>query len=151
MPPPTSRLRCWATSVKCSTHSQGSRTLRIVDASRIPALPGARPAGHWPCQQSRPCQPPRLVTADPPAAGQPAPSASTLVNTHGSKSDWALLELLVDPQTCGPLLISVTPTFAAALLDQPGHSWHAIGRVSPAGDELSSSDSGAPVSTTPTG
>ena len=47
----------------------------------------------------------------------------------GSKSHSALLELLVDPQTCGPLLISVTPLFAAALLDKPGHGWHAIGRV----------------------
>ena len=30
----------------------------------------------------------------------------------------ALLELLMDPQTCGPLLISVTPSFAEALLVQ---------------------------------
>ena len=41
----------------------------------------------------------------------------------------ALLELLIDPQTCGPLLISVSPTFAESLLSQHHHDWHPIGRV----------------------
>ena len=41
----------------------------------------------------------------------------------------ALLELLVDPQTCGPLLISVDPDLAARLLAKATSCWHLIGRA----------------------
>ncbi len=38
-----------------------------------------------------------------------------------------ILELLVDPQTCGPLLISCSETVAASLLQH--HRWHRVGKV----------------------
>ena len=41
----------------------------------------------------------------------------------------ALLELLVDPQTCGPLLISVDPGMAARLLAEASTCWRLIGRA----------------------
>ena len=41
----------------------------------------------------------------------------------------ALLELLVDPQTCGPLLISVDPDLAARLLAEASTGWRLIGRA----------------------
>ena len=103
-----------------------------LDASRIPALPGALAllaAGH--ASSLAPANRRAWSLLDPPAAGQPAPIGLHLgEHAAGSKSHWALLELLVDPQTCGPLLISVTPRFAATILDQPGPGWQAIGRVS---------------------
>ncbi|WP_392346887.1 selenide, water dikinase SelD [Parasynechococcus sp.] len=110
-----------------------SEPLQIqLDASRIPALPGALEllaAGH--ASSLAPANRRAWSLLDPQApAGQPAPVFIHLgKHKAGGTSHWAFLELLVDPQTCGPLLISVTPRFAAALLDQPDHSWHAIGRV----------------------
>ena len=49
---------------------------------------------------------------------------------EGSKEHRALLELLVDPQTCGPMLISVAPPLAKALVNQNPQSWFFIGHVS---------------------
>ena len=46
---------------------------------------------------------------------------------EGSKRHQALLELIVDPQTCGPLLVSCSPKTATIFL-QEGH-WHEIGAV----------------------
>ena len=46
-----------------------------------------------------------------------------------SQDHLALLELLVDPQTCGPLLISTTPKFAKSLMKNYKHNWHLIGEV----------------------
>jgi selenide,water dikinase len=43
----------------------------------------------------------------------------------------ALLELLVDPQTCGPLLISVSPALAEELVDQEPTAWWPIGTATP--------------------
>ncbi len=47
----------------------------------------------------------------------------------GSKQHQALLELLVDPQTCGPLLISVQADIAHQLTSQPQSPWTDIGSV----------------------
>ena len=47
----------------------------------------------------------------------------------GSKRHQALLELLVDPQTCGPLLISVETDIAHQLTAQPQSAWTEIGSV----------------------
>ena len=58
--------------------------------------------------------------------GQPAQSASTWENQSRKGITWPFSELLVDPQTCGPLLISVT--LATALLEQP-NQLAPIGRV----------------------
>ena len=49
----------------------------------------------------------------------------------GSPQHQALLELLVDPQTCGPLLISVSEANAAVLLKADDTAWTEIGRVKP--------------------
>jgi len=47
----------------------------------------------------------------------------------GSKQHQALLELLVDPQTCGPLLISVDSPIAQTLTSAPNSPWTDIGGV----------------------
>ena len=47
----------------------------------------------------------------------------------GSKQHQALLELLVDPQTCGPLLISIQADTARRLTSQPNSAWTDIGSV----------------------
>ena len=102
-----------------------------LDANRIPALPGALAllsAGH--ASSLAPANRRAWSLLDPQAAGQPPAVFLHLGECEArSQGQQAILELLVDPQTCGPLLISVTPTFAAALLNQPNHGWHAIGRV----------------------
>lgn len=103
-----------------------------LDASRIPALPGALEllaAGH--ASSLAPANRRAWSLLDPQMpAGQPAPICLHQgEHKAGSNYHLALLELLVDPQTCGPLLISVTPRFAEALLGQPGHGWLPIGRV----------------------
>ena len=103
-----------------------------LDANRIPALPGALAllaAGH--ASSLAPANRRAWSLMDPPASdGQPAPVDLHLGEQKAhNKRHRALLELLIDPQTCGPLLISVSHTFAAALMNQPGHGWHTIGRV----------------------
>jgi selenide,water dikinase len=47
----------------------------------------------------------------------------------GSREHQALLELLVDPQTCGPLLISVNAHIAQTLTSAPNSPWTEIGSV----------------------
>ena len=47
----------------------------------------------------------------------------------GSPRSQALLELLIDPQTCGPLLISVSRPLADRLLQGKSSPWTAIGWV----------------------
>ena len=49
----------------------------------------------------------------------------------GSKQHQALLEVLVDPQTCGPLLISVQADIAEQLTSEPQSSWTDIGSGQP--------------------
>ena len=41
-----------------------------------------------------------------------------------------MLELLVDPQTCGPLMLSCSGAMADALLQAHDTEWHHIGVVS---------------------
>ena len=47
----------------------------------------------------------------------------------GSGEHQALLQLLVDPQTCGPLLISVQADISQQLTSQPNTAWTDIGGV----------------------
>ena len=117
----------------CDSAKNRERLQVQLDASRIPALPGALAllaAGH--ASSLAPANRRAWSLLDPPASGrQPAPIALHLAEQKAdNKRHRALLELLIDPQTCGPLLISVSPTFAAALMNKPGHGWHTIGRVS---------------------
>ena len=103
-----------------------------LDASSIPALPGVMgllDAGHASSLAHANRRAWSLLKPQTPTE-QPPPIRLNLsgCNREG-KNHSALLELLIDPQTCGPLLISVTPHFAAALQSQPDHGWHAIGRI----------------------
>ena len=50
---------------------------------------------------------------------------------QGSKESQAMLELLVDPQTCGPLLISVQDDIAKKLTSEAQSPWTEIGNVQP--------------------
>ena len=101
-----------------------------LDANRIPALSGAGTSSAGHASSLAPANRRAWSLLDPQAAGQPPAVFLHLGECEArSQGQQAILELLVDPQTCGPLLISVTPTFAAALLNQPNHGWHAIGRV----------------------
>ena len=96
-----------------------------LQADAIPALPGALP----------------LLESGLASSLAPANRRSWglldqgLVTLHlgnilvGSLQSQALLELLVDPQTCGPLLISVTSPLADALLQAESSPWTAIGSV----------------------
>ena len=103
-----------------------------LDASRIPALPGALAllaTGH--ASSLAPANRRAWSLLDS-QLKQQRPAAIELQlssMTTGSDAHRAILELLVDPQTCGPLLISAAPRFAEALLTQPGQDWHLIGRV----------------------
>ena len=47
---------------------------------------------------------------------------------HSNKLDPALETLLIDPQTCGPLLVSVAPSIANTLLNENPERWWSIGR-----------------------
>jgi len=47
----------------------------------------------------------------------------------GDEENQAMLDLLVDPQTCGPLLISVRADNAHRLTNEPHSPWTEIGRV----------------------
>ena len=100
-----------------------------LDANRIPALPGALEllaAGHG--SSLAPANRRAWALLDPQAAQQPAPVClHPGKHKAGSKNHWALLELLIDPQTCGPLLISVTPAIANLLLNEHLERWWSIG------------------------
>ncbi len=48
---------------------------------------------------------------------------------RGSKEYLAMLELLVDPQTCGPLLVSVDKEIAQKLTSKPQSPWAEIGSI----------------------
>ena len=60
----------------------------------------------------------------------PAEHSDGAIVTVEGAHDAALLELLVDPQTCGPLLVACDPQAAAALSRDEG--WHWIGNAAPA-------------------
>ena len=106
-----------------------------LEGDAIPALPGALDlliAGH--ASSLAPANRRSLQLLDP----QPNRNRSAAVklnlgsikaNTHAHR---ALLELMVDPQTCGPLLISAAPPLAEALLNQDPHRWRLIGSATPA-------------------
>ena len=103
-----------------------------LNANRIPALPGALAllaAGYASSLAPANRRAWSLLDPQEPDGQRPAVCLHLGEDNVTSKDRQALLELLVDPQTCGPLLISVAPTFAESLLRQPGQGWRAIGRV----------------------
>ena len=103
-----------------------------LDASRIPALPGALAllaAGH--SSSLAPANRRAWSLLDSKQGGSQPAAVLLHIDEYRTSSEerQALLELLIDPQTCGPLLISVSPIFAESLSNQHHHDWHPIGRV----------------------
>ena len=103
-----------------------------LEASAIPALSGSLElleAGH--ASSLAPANRRAWDLLDP----QPLPSSSPAVTLNlgqipkGRHQHQAILELLVDPQTCGPLLISVNKQLSEALLEQNPQGWWPIGRA----------------------
>ena len=103
-----------------------------LDGAAIPALPGAfalLEAGH--SSSLAPANRRAWSLLDGTGA-QPAAVALNLgAIPTGSSKHRALLELLVDPQTCGPLLLAVGPVLAEALLRDPQTDWQQIGTATP--------------------
>ena len=112
-----------------------SQTLQVVlDASAIPALPGAlklfkaqyasslAPANRraWSLLDPSPDKPAKVILAGAGSGFDP-------------ENHQAMLELLVDPQTCGPLLLSCCEAMADALLQANATEWHQIGVVQTTG------------------
>lgn len=102
-----------------------------LDAEAIPALPGALTlleAGH--SSSLAPANRRAWALLD----GTTSRPSAVVLNLGAipaqSRRHQALLELLVDPQTCGPLLLSVKPALAEALLRESTTAWQRIGRVS---------------------
>ena len=60
----------------------------------------------------------------------PTENSDEAIVTLEGAHDQALLELLVDPQTCGPLLVACDPKAATVLSRDEG--WHWIGNAAPA-------------------
>ena len=103
-----------------------------LEASRIPALPGAMEvltAGYASSLAPANRRAWSLLDSKEPARQPAVVCLNWDECSFSSQERQALLELLVDPQTCGPLLISVSSDLAESLLRQQDLGWHAIGRV----------------------
>jgi selenide,water dikinase len=117
----------------------GTTPLQVqLDADAIPALPGALDLLHSGCASSLAPANRRAWSLLDPDRDRPAAVALRLGTiAAGSDGHRALLELLVDPQTCGPLLIAVSPKLADRLLKAPqtaaetGDHWRRIGTATP--------------------
>ena len=107
-------------------HGGGVRV--CLDGPAIPALPDALSllaAGHSSSLAPANRRAWRLLDAS--GDRPPAVNLALAGIVAGSAEHQALLELLVDPQTCGPLLISVSPPFAEQLQQVAPHQWTTIG------------------------
>ncbi|QNJ04951.1 bifunctional selenide/ water dikinase / oxidoreductase fusion protein [Synechococcus sp. MEDNS5] len=105
-----------------------SRRLQL-HTERIPALPGALSLLERGVASSLAPANRQAWSALDPAGDQPAAVTLQLgAMTAGSNAHRALLELLVDPQTCGPLLIASDPGLNGALTSLPA-DLHPIGVV----------------------
>ena len=96
-----------------------------LDGERIPAYAGSlNLLGQGWASSLAPANRLAWRWLDPSADGDQA--SVTVEGAH----DQALLELLVDPQTCGPLLVACDPAAAANLSREEG--WYWIGNAAPA-------------------
>ena len=113
-------------------HRAGLQPLRLIlEAAAIPSLQGALPllkAGY--SSTLAPANRRNWHLLNPSINGEAAPIEIALNDvTPGSEHHQALLELMVDPQTCGPLLLACSTKIASELLrDGP---WQRIGQVQP--------------------
>ena len=117
------------------TPTDGDPLQVTLEASAIPALPGAMAlltAGH--ASSLAPANRRAWQLLDPQAMRNGAAAVKLDLGSlqAGSQDHRALLELLIDPQTCGPLLISAAPPFAEALLNQGHQRWWLIGSATTA-------------------
>ena len=106
-----------------------------LDANRIPALPGSLAllaAGHASSIAPANRRAWQLLDPQPDRNG----AANVTLNLGSlqacSQEHLALLELLIDPQTCGPLLISAAPPLAKALINHNPQGWWLIGSTTTA-------------------
>ena len=103
----------------------------VLDGSAIPALPGALKLLKKKYASSlAPANRRAWSLLDP---SQDHPAKVSLAGADGGvdpEDQQAMLELLVDPQTCGPLLLSCSGAMADALLQDNNTPWHRIGVVS---------------------
>ena len=108
-----------------------SQRLQVVlDGSAIPALPGALKLLKAQYASSLAPANRKAWSLLDPTQGKPA----KVILAHASKcvtpeNHQAMLELLVDPQTCGPLMLSCSGAIADALLQANDTQWHHIGVV----------------------
>ena len=106
-----------------------------LEGSAIPSLPGALAlltAGHASSLAPANRRAWQLLDPQPNRNGAAAVTLNLGSLKAGSKDHQAFLELLVDPQTCGPLLISAAPSLAEALLNQGNQGWWLIGNATTA-------------------
>ena len=102
----------------------------VLDASAIPALPGALKLLKTQHASSLAPANRRAWSLLDPTQDHPAKVILARAGSGGApEDDQALLELLVDPQTCGPLLLGCTESMANALLQANDTPWHHIGVV----------------------
>ena len=109
-----------------------SQSLQVVlDGSAIPALPGALKLLNAQYASSLAPANRRAWSLLDPSQEQPAKVILARADSGFDPEDHkALLELLVDPQTCGPLLLGCSEAMADALLQANNTPWHRIGVVS---------------------
>ena len=109
-----------------------SQSLQVVlDGSAIPALPGALKLLKEKYASSLAPANRRAWSLLDPSQDQPAKVSLAGADRGVDPEDQqAMLELLVDPQTCGPLLLSCSGAMADALLQAHDTPWHRIGVVS---------------------
>lgn len=103
-----------------------------LEAKAVPALPGSLElfeAGHASSLAPANRNAWGLLDPQPQLSGPAAVTLNLGAITKGSSQHQAILELLIDPQTCGPLLISVSKQLSETLLDQDPHGWWPIGRT----------------------
>ena len=102
----------------------------VLDASAIPALPRALKLLKTQHASSLAPANRRAWSLLDPKQDHPAKVILARAGSHGApEDDQAMLELLVDPQTCGPLLLGCTESMANALLQANDTAWHHIGVV----------------------
>ena len=102
----------------------------VLDGSAIPALPGALKLLKAHHASSLAPANRRAWSLLDPSQDQPTKVILACADSGFDPEDHqALLELLVDPQTCGPLLLGCSSAMADALLQADYTQWHRIGVV----------------------
>jgi selenide,water dikinase len=100
-----------------------------LDAKSIPSLPGAIALLEKGFHSSlSPANRRAWTLLDPSKERNKAPLVEICFDQNTREKKLAFLELIIDPQTCGPLLISIKPQAAEELLRLWPY-WHRIGQA----------------------